>query len=86
MVRQNLNKKLPFYLAPATKEKITDFDILHISDTALDFELDNFSKKVPLYDAIKNGIIIPERCGKCDYCKSTKILTIPTESEEYEDE
>jgi hypothetical protein len=86
IVRQNTGKTLPFFLAPATKEKITNFDVLHISDTALDFELEEFTKKVPLYDAIKKGIIHAERCGKCDYCKLTKTLTTPTESEDYEDE
>ncbi len=86
VARQNMGKTLPFFLAPATKEKVTNFDVLHISDTALDFELEEFRKKVPLYDAMKKGIIEPERCGKCDYCKKTKVLRKPTESEDYEDE
>lgn len=86
IVRQNTGKKLPFYLAAATKEKVTDIDILHISQELLDFELDQFKKNIQMYDAIKNGILEPERCEKCDYCKQTKILTEPTESEDMEND
>lgn len=82
IVRQNTGKKLPFYLAAATKEKETDIQIIHIGQELLDFELDQFKKKVQIYDAVKKGIIEPGRCGKCDYCKQTKILTEPIESED----
>lgn len=83
IVRQNTGKTLPFFLAAATKEKITDIDVLHINQKSLDFAFDHFKANVELYDAIKKGIIEPERCGKCEYCKSTKKLTEPTDSEEY---
>lgn len=83
IVLQNTGKKLPFFLAAATKEKITDIDVLHINQKSLDFAFDHFKANVELYDAIKKGIIEPERCGKCEYCKSTKKLTEPTDSEEY---
>lgn len=86
IVRQNTGKRLPFYLAAATKEKVTDIEILHISQELLDFELEQFKKNVQMYDAVKKGIIEPERCGKCDYCKQTKILTEPTESEDLDND
>lgn len=75
IVRQNTGLQLPFYLAAATKEKTTDIDILHIPQNFLDFQLEIFKENVTFFDAIKKGIIEPERCGKCDYCKDTKILT-----------
>lgn len=83
IVRQNTGKTLPFYLAAATKEKTPDIDIIHINEKSLDFAFDKFKANVELYDAIKKGIIEPERCGKCDYCKQTKVLTEPTDSEEF---
>lgn len=86
IVRQNTGKRLPFYLAAATKEKVTDIEILHIGQELLDFELEQFKKNVQMYDAVKKGIIEPERCGKCDYCKQTKILTEPTESEDLDND
>ncbi|MCQ2602926.1 MAG: PD-(D/E)XK nuclease-like domain-containing protein, partial [Clostridia bacterium] len=75
IVRQNTGKKLPFYIAGPTKEKVTDIGIFHISQNILDFELERFSELAPAYNLIKQGIIPPERCEKCDYCKSTKKLT-----------
>ena len=83
IVRQNTGKVLPFYLAAATKEKTPDIDIVYMNPKSLDFALEQFKANVELYDAIKKGVIEPERCGKCDYCKSTKVLTQPTDSEEF---
>lgn len=82
VVRQNTGKLLPFYLAAATKEKVTNLDILHIKQDMLDFQLEKFKEYAPRYDAIKKGIIEPESCGKCDWCKISKVLTEPTESDE----
>lgn len=83
IVRQNTGLKLPFYLAAATKEKVTDIDILHIDQASLDFAFDRFKNNVEMFDAIKKRVIEPERCEKCEYCKSTKVLKEPTESEEF---
>lgn len=81
IVRQNTGKVLPFYLAAATKEKTPDIDIVYINPKSIDFAFDKFKANVELYDAIKKGVIEPERCGRCDYCKKTKVLTEPTDSE-----
>lgn len=83
IVRQNTGKILPFYLAAATKEKVTDIDVVHINQQYLDFALNRFKGDIELYDAIKKGIIEPMRCENCQYCKETKILTEPTEAEEF---
>lgn len=83
IVRQNTGKTLPFYLAAATKENVTDIDIVHLNPKSLDFAFDKFKANVEMYDAIKQGIMEPERCEKCPYCKETKILAEPTDSEEF---
>lgn len=77
IVRQNIGKTLPFFLASATKEKVTDINIIQIPQEYLDVELEHFKKNVQFYDAIKHGLIPPERCEHCDYCKTTKVLTEP---------
>lgn len=79
IVRQNTGKVLPFYLACATKEDEPNIEIFHIPQEYLDVELERFKENIQLYDAIKKGLVEPERCDKCDYCKSTKILTKPKE-------
>lgn len=83
IVRQNTGETLPFYLAAATKEKVPDIEIVHLNAKSLDYAFDKFKAKVEMYDAIKKGIMAPERCGKCDYCKETKVLTGPRDSEEF---
>ena len=83
VVRQNTGLKLPFVLAAATKEKTPDIDVILLNQQMLDFALEHFSTDVPMYDAIKKGVIEPERCEKCDYCKMTKVLKKPTDSNDY---
>lgn len=83
IVRQNTGKVLPFYLAAATKEKATDIDVIKIEPNSLEFALQHFTANVTAFDAIKKGIIEPERCEKCEHCKNTKVLTEPTSSEDY---
>ena len=75
IVYQNTGKKLPFILAAATKEKATDYDLLEIGQDLLDFELGKFRENVPIYDAMKKGIIVADRCDDCNYCRETKKLT-----------
>lgn len=80
VVYQNTGKRLPFFLAAATKEKVTDIDILHIEQSHLDFGMEEFKKDLVSFDAIKKGIVKPERCEVCDWCKETKKLKEPTSS------
>ncbi len=83
VVRQNTGEKLPFYLAAATKEKITDIDIVQLDQKLLDEALERFKREVEFFDAVKKGVIDPLRCEKCEFCKQTKVLREPTSSEEF---
>ena len=80
IVYQNTGKRLPFFLAAATKEKVTDIDVLHIEQNHLDFGMEEFKKEIVSFDAIKKGIVKPDRCETCDWCKETKKLKEPTSS------
>lgn len=82
IVRQNVGKQLPFYLNAATKEKVTDLDIIHIPQKMMDFQLEKVKADIVRFDAMKKGIIEADRCEKCEYCKLTKKLTEPTEADE----
>ena len=83
LVRLLTGKRLPFYLAAETKEKVSDIDVVHIGQDHLDFQRDRFVSKVDLFDAIKNGIVEADQCGKCDYCKQTKTIKEPPEADEF---
>ena len=87
IVRQNTGKKLPFFIAAGTKEADgPDKKIIEIPQSYLDVELERFKKQVPYFDAIKKGLIEPERCEHCTFCKATKVLTetISLEALEYD--
>lgn len=68
---------LPFYIVAATKEKVPDIDIIQIPQHVLDAALKVVESKIDGFDLIKSGELNPKRCGVCDYCKATKVLTEP---------
>lgn len=70
-------KPLPFYIVAATKEKVTDIDIIQIPQHILDAALKVVDSKIDRFDLIKSGELRPKRCGVCDYCKKTKVLSAP---------
>lgn len=69
-------EKLPFYLAAATKERVTDLDIFQIPQSTLDMALNEIGEHMDHYLNVKQGIAAPAYCGCCDYCKSVKAATI----------
>ena len=72
---------LPFYLAAATKESETDFDIFQIDQQTLDRALREIEVNMPRFKAVKGGSEKPNYCGVCDYCKSVKKARIRNYSE-----
>ena len=82
IVRQNIGKQLPFFLAAVTKEKTPDIDIVHIVQADIDREMKRVLDLAPYFDAIKHGAIEPDRCERCEYCKMTKVLSEPSESDD----
>lgn len=75
---------LPFYLAAVTKEKEPDFDIIQIPQYYIDAAKENIRSQILKFQAIKEGIIEPERCGHCDYCRATKKLSEVKSLEEFD--
>lgn len=73
--------KLPFYLAAATKEAVTNFDIFQIDQPTLDMALKEIEGNMPRFTAVKAGLEEPRYCGVCDYCKSIKKARIRNYSE-----
>ena len=68
--------KLPFYLAVATKEAVTNFDIFQICQPTLDMALREIEGNMPRFMAVKAGMEEPHYCGVCDYCKVVKKARI----------
>lgn len=80
-VRIVLGQDLPFYLAAATRDKVTDFDIFQIDRPTLDLALSEIEQNMPRFIAVKSGAEEPHYCGVCDYCKSVKKSRIRNYSE-----
>lgn len=80
-VRVALGQDLPFYLAAATKEAVTNFDIFQIDQPTLDMALREIERNMPRFIAVKSGSEKPNYCGVCDYCKSVKKARIRNYSE-----
>ncbi len=75
-VLMNTDEVLPFYLAVATKERTIDLDIFQIPDSTIDMALSEIERNIQHYADVKQGLVPPVYCGKCDYCKSIKAARI----------
>ena len=69
--------RLPCFLAVVTKEDPPTLDLVEIPQWRLDAEIEWLSTIMPRLDAIKSGVIEPERCESCAYCRESKIITGP---------
>lgn len=74
-------KKLPFYLAVATKEKVVDLDIFQMPQNTLDEALEDVQLMIERFISVKSGKEEPIFCGECEYCKSIKKARIRSYSE-----
>jgi len=83
IVYQNTGKRLPFYIAVMTKEKVPSKAILSISQTKLNEALEVVKSLAPRFQEIKEGKIEPHKCGKCDYCKERFKVQQVFDYEEY---
>jgi hypothetical protein len=75
LIRQTFGEAGRQHILAVTKEEVPDVAALHFSDEILDNALDIIKEFAPRYDRIKRGLIEPERCEKCAYCRETKVIT-----------
>lgn len=76
---------LPCYLAVITKEDPPSIAVIQVEQERLDTEIAYLKEKLPMFNAMKQGIIEPERCENCAYCRATRKLTRPMLLEEFQD-
>jgi hypothetical protein len=75
VVYRNTGKRLPFFIAAASKEKETDIELIWIPDEHLKEKLIEVEQNTSKIMMLKNREVEPVKCGTCDYCKHTKVLT-----------
>ena len=65
-----------FLIVAVSKEKSPDKAIINLTDfTRLEVELAQVELNMPRIIRVKAGLEEPIRCERCDYCRSTKVLT-----------
>lgn len=84
LIRQNYGDVGMCGLIAASKEPVPDVSWTVFDDSVLDNALEIVATFAPKYAAIKLGMVEPERCEKCDYCKQTKLLEEPEQILVYE--
>lgn len=75
IVRQNTGEKLPFVIAVLTKEKYSERALLKIPQELMDEKIAFLEEYLPHIKELKDGIIQPTECEKCDYYKSLAKVT-----------
>jgi hypothetical protein len=78
---------LPFIIAAATKQRdATDLELYRIPQHVMDSALKVIEHYIDRFDDVKHGKLEPVRCGKCPYCRQTKVLKEIVEYEGSEEE
>lgn len=67
-------KDLEAFIVAVTKQNPPDKMILTFYSKDFEEGLEEVESYLPHILKVKNGIIAPERCEKCDYCRKTKKL------------
>lgn len=74
-------RDLATYLAVVTKQDPPDKEIISIPRWRRVELLEDVEKKMPHILAVKSGRVPAQRCGVCEYCRATKMLTEPIDFE-----
>ena len=77
IVRQDTGKKLPFYIAAASKQDEPDIRIIHVTDNYLQEALNMVEANLPRILRVKSGEEMPDRCELCDCCRHNRVLKKP---------
>lgn len=72
---------LESYLAVVTKQDPPDKEIIHIPKWRRIELLEEVERNTPRILAVKSGQVPPQRCGVCEYCRATKMITEPIDFE-----
>lgn len=72
---------LATYLAVVTKQEPPDLEIISIPRWRRVELLEDVEKSMPRILAVKSGKIPALRCGCCEYCRATKVITEPIDFE-----
>lgn len=74
VVEDVTGEKLPFIIAGVTKQEPSDIGLFKVPQYMIDSALKVIEQTIDRFASIKAGEVEPKRCGKCAYCRETKVL------------
>lgn len=77
IVELNTGKRLPFYIASATKENEPDIRIIQITQNYLDEAMSVVEANIGRVLRVKSGEQEPDKCELCDCCRHHRVLKAP---------
>jgi len=77
IVAKNCKITLPCFIAAVSKESEPDIEIIAFEQEPLDLAMIHVESMASRIIDLKSGKESPVRCGKCDYCRTSKKLTKP---------
>lgn len=84
LYQQMEGRNLPCFLLVATKEKQPDKALIHIPQYMLDAALSSAESLIPRYQHLKSHPEEATACGKCAWCRQSKMLTGAIDADELE--
>jgi len=75
MLYSGRTQKLNPLIVAVSKEEVPDKAILFFNDEELNYELEKIEFYMPHILEVKNRIVQPVKCEKCQYCRETKKVT-----------
>ncbi len=81
VVKRATGIDLETFLAVVTKQTPSDIEVIEVPKWRREEILDEVKKHTPRFVKIKKGLLEPERCGVCEYCRATKKIKEPIDFE-----
>jgi disulfide oxidoreductase YuzD len=74
----NNDEYLECFILVVDKQEIPDRNIIFMDiNSFIKEKLEEIELKLPRIMDIRNGVVEPEKCGHCDYCRSIKKIVKP---------
>ena len=84
LVQQRTGQVYPCFLLIATKEKVPDKALISIPQYMLDAAVESVAELIPQFQAMKERPETAPRCGRCDWCRRSTVITGAVDAEELE--